>query len=176
MLPPHPRRSRRSPALRPRSLPLLAAAGPVPTPRRGGDTGAAAAALLCACLSATHRDGWWAREAACYNTAGRPGTCMAHSPAAAAPRRGAGGGGRAGGARRSGPESPHLSSASHRLSPPAPARCPSRSVVPGPPCQPSCPEARASLSTHKVLVGLLPATLEEATAELPELPHRGPVR
>lgn len=140
MLPPHPRRSRRSPALRPRSLPLLAAAGPVPTPRRGGDTGAAAAALLCACLSATHRDGWWAREAACYNTAGRPGTCMAHSPAAAAPRRGAGGGGGPagrGGAARSPPTSPPRRIASAR--PPRPA-------APAAPLSPALP---ASLRAPK---------------------------
>lgn len=94
---------RLNPTLRPSSLPLLAAAGPVPTPRRSGDTGAAAAALLCACLSATQRDCCCAREPACQNTAGRPGTCMAHSPPAAAPQ-----GGRAGRARGAAPSLPPL--------------------------------------------------------------------
>lgn len=85
------RRRRHTPLLAPAPLlTVLPAAGPLPSRTRS--RGAAAAALLCACLGATHRGGCCcAREAACENTSGRPGTCMAHSAAAAAPQGGRGG-------------------------------------------------------------------------------------
>lgn len=85
------RRRRHTPLRAPAPLlTVLPAAGPLPSRTRS--RGAAAAALLCACLGATHRGGCCcAREAACENTSGRPGTCMAHSAAAAAPQGGRGG-------------------------------------------------------------------------------------
>lgn len=175
MLPTHPRRSRRSPR---RHRPPVPRAAPYPSWQRRGRPAARAAAgtrgqmqpLFCVAAShrATHRDGGGAREAACQNTAGRPGTCVAHSPAAAAPR-----GGRAGGRRRGGPASPRRSSARARPARPRPPPAPLG--APGPARQPVCPEARASLCAHTVLLGPAPGEVRGANAGAREPPRRGPV-
>lgn len=174
MLPTHPRRSRRPPR---RHRPPVPRAAPYPRWQRRGPSPPRAAAgtrgqmqpLFCVAAWAPHTE-----------TAGGPGKLRARIPPTARepawriarpqPRlRGAGLVGRRG-AARSAPASPQ-----HRLSPLAPARCPHCSVVPGPARQPLCPEARASLSAHGVLLGPAPGEVSGGNAEVRELPHRGPV-